>query len=97
MRGAPKDSKKRPPQGVDDIFEGARAAGAEQGSYEDMVEDEEEEGGRGGRFKAFSGAARTLAGGEKAAPQQQQQQGQRGSEKRAVKIVFYANGIFTGS
>ncbi len=41
------------------MFEGARAAGAEQGTYEDMEEEEEE----GGRFRAFSGSARTLAGG----------------------------------
>lgn len=59
VRGAPKDKdKQRPPGGVEDIFEGARAAGAEQGSYEDMMEDEE--GGQ--RFRAFSGAGRTLAG-----------------------------------
>lgn len=59
VRGAPKDKdKRRAPGGVEDIFEGARAAGAEQGSYEDMLE--EDEGGQ--RFRAFSGAARTLAG-----------------------------------
>lgn len=27
----------------------------------------------------------------------QQQQGQRRPERRAVKIVFYANGVFTGA
>ncbi|KAL4426516.1 hypothetical protein ABPG77_008374 [Micractinium sp. CCAP 211/92] len=90
VRGAPKDKDKRhAPGGVEDIFEGARAAGAEQGSYEDMLEDEE----GGHRFRAFSGAARTLAGGEVAPPQQAQ--GQRQSERRAIKIVFYANGVFT--
>ncbi|KAL4458526.1 hypothetical protein ABPG75_013391 [Micractinium tetrahymenae] len=91
VRGAPKDKdKRRPAGGVEDIFEGARAAGAEQGSYEDMME-EDEEGGQ--RFRAFSGAARTLAGGEVAPPQQAQ--GQRRPERRAIKIVFYANGVFT--
>ena len=34
---------------------------APQGSFEDMYDDDDEEHG-GGRFKAFSGAARTLAG-----------------------------------
>jgi hypothetical protein len=60
VRGAPKDKDQggRRPGGVEDIFEGARAAGAEQGTFEDM---EDEEGGD--RFRAFRGAARTLAGG----------------------------------
>jgi UBX domain-containing protein 1 len=91
VRGAPQDAaRKGKGAAVDDIFEGAKAAGAEQGSYEDMYDDEEHEGGH---FKAFSGTARTLAGGEAAPPQQQQ--GQRRAERRAVKIVFYANGVFT--
>lgn len=40
------------------------------------------------------GPLSTSAGGEAAAPQQQQ--GAR-KEKRAIKIVFWANGVFTGT
>lgn len=35
------------------------------------------------------------AGGDVAPPQQQE--GQRKPERRNVKIVFYANGVFTGA
>ena len=83
VRGAPKDKDRERRRGGDqvgDIFKGARAAGAEQGTDEDMLGDDDDDE-EGGRFRAFSGSARTLAGGRGA--------GQRGAAAGAALQLLW--------
>lgn len=87
VKGAPKDDGRG--DMVEDLFEGARAAGAREGRPGDLP------GARagGGGFQAFGGRARTLAGGE-AAPSPEEQE-EEAEKEVTVTIAFYANGIFT--
>ena len=84
VRGAPKDDGRG--DKIEDIFEGARAAGAKEGRPADLYAGE-----RPGGFQAFGGRPRTLAGGDAAPPPEEEE-----AEKEiTVTIAFYANGIFT--
>ncbi len=77
---------------MDGVFEGARRAGARQGSEADL---RPRGADAGSGFSSFTGTARTLAGGA-AAPQQQAAGGSAvHAEERTITITFYRNGIFT--
>lgn len=95
VRGAPKDK-------VEDIFESARRAGAQQGRPEDLHPPPPT--GPSGSRTAFTGTSRTLAGGGGDAPPPQHapsssfrapQAPLAAAGPRRIVIVFYANGIFT--
>lgn len=84
VRGAPKAPEG--PHGVDDLFEGAKRAGAQQGRPEDLHPS------AGGGFQSFSGSGRTLAGSDVAPPPVAP--GEAPAE-RVITIEFFRNGVFT--
>ena len=109
VKGHPKDKKKREGAGVPSdpraLFDAARAAGAHDGTAEDLPGGGEAPGGSGGGG-AFAGAGRTLAGGAPAAdaaPPAGGEEAGGGSADAAPPapkpvshvIAFYDNGVFT--
>jgi UBX domain-containing protein 1 len=93
VRGAPKDK-------VQDLFESARRAGAQQGRPEDLHP--LPPSGPSGSRTFFTGTSRTLAGGGDASPLQHAPSTSSGAAAppsaagpRRIVIAFYANGIFT--
>lgn len=93
VRGPPKDK-------VEDLFESARRAGAQQGRPEDLhpLPPSAPSGSR----TAFTGTSRTLTGGGDAPPPQHAPSASPGAAAptaavgpRRIVIAFYANGIFT--
>lgn len=85
VRGAPK--KDKDPKDVDNLFESARQAGAED--YRPS-EPQQVAGG----VRAFGGRARTLAGGS-VEPEEEEEEAGNGAQERSVTVAFYRNGVFT--
>ena len=101
VKGAPKHDDSDP---IGGIFEGARAAGAQEGRASDL--DPHGGGGDAGDgFKAFRGRGRTLAGGPASdddGHHQEEGDGEGEGEEeedthkeKVITIAFYANNIFT--